>query len=181
MQLKIHPQKSPHKFQHRHHSLTQVIEYPMKRILKNKEIQHQGLHSKLSTSVELLTEKPSIQLNWEILRSHCIESERDTLIKKYKVAITTTVEFKEVDRISSRLTNDTSQRTNKVAMTGTMTATSKELDRRNWIIWNNDDDVDVTKEVEEPEPENLWTDRRTHWPRRNKWISQSWEEVPRDE
>ena len=61
----MHPQKSPQKLQEKkigHYLLTHVIDCPMKIILKNKEIQHQGLNSKLSTSVEVLRDKQCIQL-----------------------------------------------------------------------------------------------------------------------
>ena len=37
--------------------MTQEKECPMKTILKNKEIQHQGLDSQLSTTVEIFTDQ----------------------------------------------------------------------------------------------------------------------------
>ena len=62
-----------------------------------------------------------------------------------------------------------------------MKAASKEHDRKTWIIINDDDDVDVTKDADDKadEPAHVWRDRRTHWWRRNKLISQWWETVPR--
>ena len=53
----------------------------MNTILKNTEIQHQGLNSNLWTTVEIFTEKPSIELKLKQFRSGSLQSETEKLIK----------------------------------------------------------------------------------------------------
>ena len=66
-----------------------------------------------------------------------------------------------------------------------MNGASEEPDRKTWIIINDDndddDDVEFLKDADDEadEPAHVWRDRRTHWWRRNKLISQWWKTVPR--
>ena len=63
-----------------------------------------------------------------------------------------------------------------------MNGASEEPDRNTWIIINDDDDdVEFIKDADDEadEPTHVWRDRRTHWWRRNKLISQWWKTVPR--